>query len=64
LNQLRSHRDSDAVNSALDTLQDKAKTTENLMLYIMDTVIVYATVGEITRVFKEVFGEFKEPVKL
>jgi methylmalonyl-CoA mutase N-terminal domain/subunit len=30
----------------------------------MDNVRVYATVGEITGVFKEVFGEFKEPVKL
>jgi hypothetical protein len=30
----------------------------------MDAVGSYATIGEITKVFKEVFGEFKEPVKL
>jgi len=30
---------------------------------IMDAVRVYATVGEISGVFREVFGEFQEPVR-
>jgi methylmalonyl-CoA mutase N-terminal domain/subunit len=64
LNKVREERDSDAVKKALDTLREKAGTKENLMPYIMDAVRVYATVGEITKVFKEVFGEFDEPVKL
>jgi methylmalonyl-CoA mutase N-terminal domain/subunit len=54
----------DSINTALDALQDKGKATENLMPYIMDTIILYPTVGEITSVFKEAIGEFKEPDKL
>jgi len=34
------------------------------MPYIIDCVRVYATVGEITIVLKEVFGEFEEPVRI
>jgi methylmalonyl-CoA mutase N-terminal domain/subunit len=64
LTKLRNERDNDAVEKALNTLREKAGTSENLMPYIMDAVGSYATIGEITKVFKEVFGEFKEPVKL
>jgi methylmalonyl-CoA mutase N-terminal domain/subunit len=34
------------------------------MPYILEAVRAYATVGEMTRVLKDVFGEFKEPVGL
>jgi methylmalonyl-CoA mutase N-terminal domain/subunit len=30
---------------------------------MLEAVRAYATVGEITGVLKEVFGEFKEPVR-
>jgi methylmalonyl-CoA mutase N-terminal domain/subunit len=32
------------------------------MLPILEAVSAYATLGEITRVFREVFGEYQEPV--
>jgi methylmalonyl-CoA mutase N-terminal domain/subunit len=32
------------------------------MPYLMKAVKAYATLGEITQVFKDVFGQFKEPV--
>jgi methylmalonyl-CoA mutase N-terminal domain/subunit len=31
------------------------------MPYLITCIKEYATVGEMTKVFKEVFGEFKEP---
>jgi methylmalonyl-CoA mutase N-terminal domain/subunit len=34
------------------------------MPHILKAVKNYATLGEITRVFKDTFGEFKEPVRL
>ena len=34
----------------------------NLMYPILDAVNVYATLGEITGVFRQVFGEYQEPV--
>jgi methylmalonyl-CoA mutase N-terminal domain/subunit len=61
LTAVRSRRYAGAVRDSLAGLTEKAKTGENLMPAIMDAVRQYATVGEINKVFKEVFGEFKEP---
>jgi methylmalonyl-CoA mutase N-terminal domain/subunit len=64
LNELRSERDNAAVSEALSKLRQAAEGSENMMPAIMDSVRVYATVGEMTQVLKDVFGEFKEPVAL
>jgi methylmalonyl-CoA mutase N-terminal domain/subunit len=64
LNELRSQRDTAAVTEALGRLRQAAQGPENLMPQIMEAVRVYATVGEMTQVLKDVFGEFKEPVAL
>ncbi|HEM61917.1 MAG TPA: methylmalonyl-CoA mutase, partial [Chloroflexi bacterium] len=64
LNDLRSERNSGEVNEALERLRQAAQGSENLMPFIMDAVRVYATVGEMTQVLKDVFGEFREPVAL
>lgn len=63
LNKVKSERDNEEVKTNLNRLRDAATTDENLMPYMIDCVKCYATVGEITKVLKEVFGEFKEPVK-
>jgi methylmalonyl-CoA mutase N-terminal domain/subunit len=63
LNKVKEERNSEEVQTKLDKLREAAKTDENLMSYIIDAVKSYATVGEISDVFREVFGEFKEPVK-
>ena len=62
LNQVKKTRNNQKVKESLENLSVKAKTDENLMTYIIDCVRAYATVGEITSVLKDVFGEFKEPV--
>ncbi len=64
LNQVRAERDNNAVTKSLDKLREAAKGNDNLMSYIIEAVKCYASVGEITKVLKEVFGEFKEPVGL
>ena len=64
LNELRSERDGAEVSESLERLRKAAEGSENLMPYIMDSVRAYATVGEMTQVLKDVFGEFKEPVGL
>jgi methylmalonyl-CoA mutase N-terminal domain/subunit len=64
LNLLRSERDGQAVSESLERLRQAATGQENLMPYIMDAVRAYATVGEMTQILKDVFGEFKEPVVL
>ena len=61
LEQVRRERDNERVGVTLDALRQAARTTENTMPYILDCVRAYATLGEIMGVFREVFGEYREP---
>lgn len=63
LQRVRAERDSSAVATALARLADAARDGKtNLMHPILDAVNAYATLGEITGVFRQVFGEYQEPV--
>jgi len=62
LKRVRAERDNGAVQKALRELADYARSTENLMPPIIAAVKTYATLGEITDVFREVFGVYHEPV--
>jgi methylmalonyl-CoA mutase N-terminal domain/subunit len=64
LDQIKKTRDNQKVTKSLEKLCIMAKTDENLMPYIIDCVRAYATIGEITSVLKDVFGKFKEPVRI
>jgi methylmalonyl-CoA mutase N-terminal domain/subunit len=61
LERVRRERDSVQVDATLDALRQAARTTENTMPYILDCVRAYATLSEIMGVFREVFGEYREP---
>ena len=60
LRRLRSRRDSARVESALDTLERAARSTDNLMPAILDCVRAYTTVGEICYRLRAVFGVYVE----
>ncbi|MCK5548186.1 MAG: methylmalonyl-CoA mutase, partial [Thermoplasmata archaeon] len=64
LNEVKRNRDDAKVKEKLERLKDATGTNENLMPYIVEAIKEYATIGEITKVLKEAFGVFKEPVKL
>jgi len=64
LKEIKSQRNDNEVEEALFELRKAAQTSENVMPHILKAVKSYATLGEITKVFKEVFGEFKEPIGL
>jgi methylmalonyl-CoA mutase N-terminal domain/subunit len=61
LQNLRQERDHEAVSAALQALRGAAEGTENTMPFIIDAVRAYATLGEITNVFRDVFGQYQEP---
>ena len=63
LAKIRRERDNAAVARALARLSDGARGHDNLMVPILEAVKAYATIGEINRAMKDVFGEHKEPVK-
>jgi methylmalonyl-CoA mutase N-terminal domain/subunit len=62
LERLRRERDGEQVRTALEALRQAAQGCDNTMPYILDCVRAYATLGEITNVFRQVFGEYREPV--
>lgn len=62
LNRVRKERNQEKTQRALDDLRKAAEGEENVMPYILDCVRAYATLGETCGVFREVFGEYREPV--
>jgi methylmalonyl-CoA mutase N-terminal domain/subunit len=61
LGRVRRERDNDQVHAALEALRQAARGSENTMPCILDCVRAYATLGEIMGVFRQVFGEYREP---
>ena len=62
LNEVKAKRDMKKVEAALSELRRAAaEESINTMPYIIEAVKVYATVGEISDVFREVFGTYQEP---
>ena len=64
INALKAKRDNAAVAEKLAALKAACSTDENLMPYIVDAVRAYGTLGEICGVMREVFGEYKQSIKL
>ena len=57
LERVRRERDGAAVDAALQRLRLAASGSQNLMPPILDAVRAYATLGEMMRVLKGVWGE-------
>ena len=61
LRKLRLDRDSEKVSRVLDEVRQVARSDENTMPVLIEAVKTYATVGEISDVMRDVFGEYREP---
>jgi methylmalonyl-CoA mutase N-terminal domain/subunit len=61
LNEVKKTRNNKAVTKALKSLEKATRDKRNVMPYLLECCKAYASVGEMTGVFREVFGEFKEP---
>jgi methylmalonyl-CoA mutase, N-terminal domain len=61
LREIKRERDGQKVAQTLRDLEKAAREEENVMPYLLECCKAYATVGEMTKIFKEVYGEFKEP---
>ena len=60
LDRVRNERDAGGVEATLKRLEDVARGAENTMPAVLECVEAYATVGEISDVFRGVFGEQQE----
>ena len=61
LKQLKKERDNKAVTESLKALKQAAAEKKNVMPYLVECCKRYATVGEMANVFRDVFGEYREP---
>jgi methylmalonyl-CoA mutase N-terminal domain/subunit len=61
LRELKKSRDNKAVKDSLKALEKAAREEKNVMPYLLECCKRYATVGEMSNVFRDVFGEFVEP---
>ncbi len=59
---LRARRDAGPWQAALKSVEEAARSGENVMPRILAAVEAYATVGEISDAMRRVFGEYKEAV--
>jgi methylmalonyl-CoA mutase N-terminal domain/subunit len=61
LERIRKDRDKKKHQEAMDRLMKVAEGDENVMPAILQAVHADATLGEVAGVFREVFGEYKDP---
>jgi methylmalonyl-CoA mutase, N-terminal domain len=60
LTKLKSRRDQAEVKSCLENLRQAAVNGNNVMYPVIDAVEKYITIGEISDVFRDVWGEYRE----
>lgn len=60
LRELRRTRNNKKVRGILEEVERLAQTEENLVPILVEAVMSYATLGEISDVFRRVFGEYRE----
>ena len=61
LKHVKAERNDADVKQTLTELERKARAKENVMPALVECCKAYATVGEMAGVFRDVFGEFREP---
>jgi len=60
LNKVKSERNAAAVSATLARVEAACRGTENLMNPVLEAVKSYATLGEISDVFRKVWGQYRE----
>ena len=59
LNEVRKKRDNKQVQRSLKRLREALESDENIIPSIIEGVRVYASVGEIGQIFRDVYGEYQ-----
>ncbi len=64
LEEVKNKRDESKVQESLSLLKEAASSDKNVMPFILDCVKGYATLGEICDQLREVYGEYKDSIKI
>ena len=62
LKQIKENRNQEKVLKHLNILKKAAESNENVIPYVLNSVKVFATLGEIITTLKEVYGVFREQI--
>ena len=58
----KARRDAGKVETRLEQLAEACRTGQNVMPVLIDAVKDYASLGEISDVYRQVFGLYREPI--
>jgi methylmalonyl-CoA mutase N-terminal domain/subunit len=61
LKEVKGARDNRRVTQILNDLRAASKTDKNLMPYVIEAVKEYTTEQEICDVWRDIFGEYRDP---
>jgi methylmalonyl-CoA mutase N-terminal domain/subunit len=61
LKQVRRERHNREVVKSLNELETATREGRNVMPFLVDCCRAYATIGEMTAIFRNIYGEFDEP---
>ena len=61
LHTIKKTRDNRAVSHSLNELRNACKKGENVMPYVIEAVRAYATEQEVCDVYREIYGEYRDP---
>ena len=61
IKKVKSSRNNKKVESSLTKIRDAAAAGNNLMPFIIEGVREYVTLGEISNIFRDVYGEYSDP---
>ena len=61
IKEVKSSRNNKNVESSLTKIRDAAVNGNNLMPFIIEGVREYVTLGEISNIFRDVYGEYSDP---
>jgi len=61
IRELRARRDGAAVSAALDGVRRACEGQDNIMEAVLGAVKSEATLGEVCKVFRQVYGEYRDP---
>ncbi|MFW6148232.1 MAG: acyl-CoA mutase large subunit family protein [Atribacterota bacterium] len=64
LEEVKNKRDEPKVQESLGLLKEAASSDKNVMPFILDCVKRYATLGEICDQLREIYGEYKDSIKI
>jgi methylmalonyl-CoA mutase N-terminal domain/subunit len=64
IRELRSRRDAAATRAGLDQVRRAAESDGNLMEAVLEAARHDATLGEICQIFRDVFGEYRDPAEV